>query len=111
MPQTQFTEFSENFGIDRRRDQKIRRARRAVEAPKPATKAIIRATNVQTKVPVSKIGAYVVVARADDGSAVRANRDDFRSGAAEESPIKTARFVFVADAQIGRRECAAPMWF
>ena len=95
---TQFTQFSENFG-------NVKDAVRELGAPvanwtlETGTKSDYKPTAGETKVPVSQIGAYVVVAQADG---VRFAQIVVITDLALLKKVdKDGAFVFVADAKSG----------
>ena len=95
---TQFTEFSENFG-------NLAEATKKFGAPltkwtlETGTKSDYKATNGETKVPVEKIGAYAVTAQA---GGVRFAQIVIISDLALLKKVdENGSFVFVADAKSG----------
>ena len=96
--ETQFTEFSENFG-------QIAAATRKFGKPvaswklETGSKSDYQATQGETQIPVSKIGAYVVVAQA--GGVRFAQIVVISDLALLKKVDKDGSFVFVADAKSG----------
>ena len=97
---TQFTQFSENFG-------NIAAATRKFGKPVASwkwetnTKSDYKATRGEVKIPVDKIGAYAVVASDEKGGARFAQIVVISDLALLKKVDKDGAFVFVADAQSG----------